>query len=61
MSHITLAPRTLCISVSSNVGKSIVHAFEVRNPVLNEGVIVLKEPIAVLVITIKSKVRGSLC
>ena len=50
-----------CISVSSNVGKSIVHAFEVRKPVLNEGVIVLKELIAVLVITIKSKVRCSLC
>ena len=50
-----------CISVSSNVGKCIVHAFEVRKPVLNEGVIVLKEPIAVLVITIKSKVRDSLC
>ena len=37
------------------------HALEVRKPVLNEGVIVLKEPIAVLVITIKRKVRGSLC
>ena len=61
MSHIPKLPgHCACVNVYQ-YPEIIVHAFEVRKPVLNEGVIVMKESISVLVITIKSKVRGSFC